>query len=72
MNSLWSTPECDAWSKGFCYNEYLTMYEKIDSAVLPVSVTTYLKLCEAFNCQMEGDMEGNCGVYGDGTESEFA
>jgi hypothetical protein len=65
IKSIWSTPECDAWSRGFDYSNYLLLHSRYKSKETvtsnPVSPTTYAMLGLAFYNQMEEDFTNSEG-----------
>lgn len=67
MNSLFSTPEAEAWCRWFGYEDYLSLCERI--AHKAVAQRTYETLCEAFEAQYEEDMHGVVG--GDSVDDFF-
>ena len=55
MNTIWSTFECNAWSRNFEYVDYVKMFnrKKQDNESAPVSEKTYNALCKAFDISLE-------------------
>jgi hypothetical protein len=54
-DNIWCTIECDAWSRNFCYVEYLKLFEKASDNITcdPVSIKVYMALCKAFDISLE-------------------
>lgn len=57
--SIWNTIECSAWSRDFCYNEYLAFHKKTGIVATPVSLNMYLNLCSIFDQDMDDYTEGD-------------
>jgi hypothetical protein len=53
--SIWSTIECDAWSRDFDYANYLRIRELSGIQSNPVSEEMYLNLKHAFETEMRND-----------------
>lgn len=59
MTSIFSTPEAEAWCRGFGHEDYLILCERI--AHKAVAQRTYEILCEAFEAQYEEDcLQAGC------------
>lgn len=54
-DSIWSTVECDAWSRDFDYENYLGLYNKITGDDSKISKNTYSLICQAFDNQFKED-----------------
>lgn len=53
ITSFWSTPEVDAWSRGFDYAEYLRLCNLAAPAANPLSELGYQRLCDLLNSEYE-------------------
>jgi hypothetical protein len=57
LRTIFQTPECSAWSKGFDYENYLELHalcKEVHS--YPVHKEVYRTLCKAFELQMRIDI----------------
>lgn len=54
-NSIYTTPECSAWSRDFDYANYLSLHAAWCTVSTPVAESTYLLLRKAFDNQMQID-----------------
>ena len=54
-NSIWSSIECDAWSRDFDYKNYLLLYTQLTSEESKISEKTYSLICKAFENQFDED-----------------
>lgn len=59
--SIYGTVECDAWSRGFNYDDYLDFHKRTGCKARPVALAFYWALCGAFNNAMAADFE--CGNF---------
>lgn len=55
-NPFWSTPEVEAASRDFNYNDYLMVCWAEE--VIPLCLEAYDKVKQAFNIQLEHDLGG--------------
>lgn len=53
--TLFSTVEAEAWSRGFLYEDYVSLCERTASTPV-VCEEVYALLCQAFDKQFEEDM----------------
>lgn len=49
--TIWKTVECEAWSRGFDYRDYVDVLCRANN-VKPLAESTYIMLCSAFEHQM--------------------
>lgn len=57
MNSIWSTVEVDAWSRGFDYEDYLHLHSTSGIKQVPLARRAYYELCIALYMNMDEDLE---------------
>lgn len=55
IESIWSTPEAEAWARGFSYTGYLGIQSYITPDSAPVSEVMYKELCDVFEKELERD-----------------
>lgn len=53
MNSIWSSVEADAWSRGFDYEDYLHLHKQSCLEARVVSEKAYYRLCAALDMNMD-------------------
>lgn len=55
--SIWQTPECDAWSRDFRYEDYVALhsryYENNSTTPAKFSQNAYKMICAVFEQEME-------------------
>lgn len=50
--SLWTTVECEAWSRGFDYDNYLELHQKRQEGCKVLTEDAYRVFCEAYEFEM--------------------
>jgi len=48
MNTMWNTPEANAWARNFDYSDYVSLYKKEFPTGTPFKEKTYLEFCTVF------------------------
>ena len=59
MSNMWDTVEANAWSRGFDYDNYISLYKKVFPQGTPFKENTYLAFCGIFESLMVKDMNAN-------------
>jgi hypothetical protein len=56
-NTIWCTVECDAWSRAFDYQNYLSLHRRSGTTSKAVTEQMYYTLCTAFESEMVRSFE---------------
>ena len=56
INSIWSSPEAEAWARGFRYHDYLHIHQQMGVEAKTFSEEGYRAICAVFEDEMVRDI----------------